>query len=72
MSAPLHLLDQVPPVRGAVLRRLNSRWVIVPAAFVIVIVVWITYVGSHDHGIVEGRVVDAAGRPVAGDRKSVV
>jgi len=32
----------------------------------IVTLAWVAYVGSHNHGIVEGRVVDAAGQPVAG------
>ena len=46
---------------AAVLSRWKSRWVIVPSLFVIVTVAWLTYVGRHDHGVVEGRVVDAAG-----------
>jgi hypothetical protein len=45
---------------------LTSRWFIVPVAFVVVTVGWLAYVGVHAHGLVEGRVVDAAGRPVAG------
>ena len=55
-----------PPRAKSAWKRLNSRWVIVPATFAIVIVGWLAYVGAHDHGIVEGRVVDAAGKPVAG------
>ena len=43
-----------------------SRWVIVPGGIIVVTLVWLAYVGSHNHGIVEGRVVDAAGQPVAG------
>ena len=45
---------------------LLSRWVIVPGAIAIVTVAWNGYVATHDHGVVEGRVVDAAGRPVSG------
>ena len=47
-------------------KRLNSRWVIVPATFAITIVGWLAYVGAHDHGVVEGCVVDAVGKPVPG------
>jgi Carboxypeptidase regulatory-like domain len=45
---------------------LRSRWVIVPGGMIIFTLVWLAYVTSHNHGIVEGRVVDAAGQPVAG------
>ena len=45
---------------------LNSRWVLVPGAMTIVTMVWLGYVNSHNHGLVEGLVVDGAGRPVAG------
>ena len=48
------------------LRRLNSRWVIVPGGIALAIVVWLAYVGLHNNGVLEGRVIDAAGRPVAG------
>jgi len=44
----------------------TSRWVIVPVGMVIVTLLWLAYVAGHNHGIVEGRVVDAAGRPVGG------
>jgi hypothetical protein len=47
-------------------RWLLSRWVIVPGAIAIVTVLWLVYVAGHDHGIVEGRVVDATGKPVSG------
>ena len=50
----------------SLLSRLASRWLIVPGVFAIVIVVWLVYVGGRDHGVVEGRVVDAAGNAVAG------
>ena len=45
---------------------LSSRWVIVPGGMLLVILVWLAYVERHNHGTVEGRVVDAAGQPVAG------
>jgi hypothetical protein len=47
-------------------RTLLNRFVLVPAAIAFVAVVWNIYVATHDHGVVEGRVVDASGRPVAG------
>lgn len=43
-----------------------SRFVIVPVALVLVVAGWNLYVGLHAHGVVTGRVVDAAGRPVQG------
>lgn len=45
---------------------LLSRWVIVPSGIAIATIGWLAYVAGHDHGIVEGRVVDATGRPVSG------
>lgn len=45
---------------------LASRWVVVPGLIVCAALAWNAYVATHDHGIVEGRVVDAAGRPVSG------
>jgi uncharacterized GH25 family protein len=47
-------------------RWLRSRWVIVPGAMVITTLAWLAYVNAHNHGLIEGHVVDAAGRPVAG------
>jgi hypothetical protein len=44
----------------------SSRWFIVPGLMLLVIVGWWLYVGQHDNGLIEGRVVDAAGQPVAG------
>ena len=41
-----------------------NRFVLVPAAIAMAIALWNGYVASHDHAIVVGRVVDAAGRPV--------
>ena len=51
---------------GTMLRRLRSRWVIVPGTMAIVILGWIAYVSGHNHGVVEGAVVDATGQPVGG------
>lgn len=45
---------------------LLSRWVIVPAALAAIVLGWNLYVATHAGGIVEGRVVDAAGRAVPG------
>jgi hypothetical protein len=47
-------------------RWLLNRFVLVPAALVLVTVGWNLWVVTHDHGIVAGRVVDAAGGPVEG------
>jgi hypothetical protein len=47
-------------------RRLYSRWVIVPGVMALSLMIWLGYVATHDHGVIEGRVIDAAGRPVAG------
>jgi len=47
-------------------RILMHRFVFVPGLLAVMAIAWNAYVFSHDHGIVEGRVVDAAGRPVAG------
>jgi hypothetical protein len=47
-------------------RWLLNRFVLVPAVLVLVTVGWNLWVASHDHGIVEGRVVDTAGAPVEG------
>jgi len=47
-------------------RLLVNRFVLVPAAIAVAIVLWNVYVSMHDHGVVAGRVVDAEGRPVAG------
>ena len=47
-------------------RRLANRWVVVPAGLAVTILVWIAYVTTHSHGKLEGSVVDASGKPVAG------
>ena len=44
----------------------TSRWVIVPGGTTLFALIWLAYVAGHNHGIVEGRVVDAAGQPVSG------
>jgi hypothetical protein len=45
-------------------RLVLNRFVLVPALFAVAIALWNVYVAAHDHGIVAGRVVDGAGRPV--------
>jgi hypothetical protein len=47
-------------------RWLASRWVVVPGGMAVVTLAWLAYVAGHNHGIVEGQVVDASGRPVGG------
>ena len=47
-------------------RILLSRFVIVPALIAVAVLAWNVYVGLHAHGMLAGRVVDAAGKPVAG------
>jgi len=44
----------------------RSRWVVVPALLVLVVLGWNAYVWTHAGGVVAGRVVDAAGRGVKG------
>jgi hypothetical protein len=51
-----------PPLRRLVI----NRFVLVPASIAVVILLWNAYVSTHDHGVVAGRVVDTAGRPVPG------
>lgn len=43
-----------------------SRWVVVPGCMTVVTLLWLAWVAMHAHGVVEGRVVDRAGAPVAG------
>ena len=45
---------------------LLSRWVIVPGIMLVSSLGWLAYANAHSHGLVEGRVVDASGKPVAG------
>lgn len=47
-------------------RLLVNRFTIVLASIAFAFAIWNGYVALHDHGVVEGRVVDAAGRPVEG------
>ncbi len=47
-------------------RLVINRFVLVPAAIAAAILLWNTYVSTHNHGVVAGRVVDSAGRPVPG------
>jgi hypothetical protein len=44
---------------------LLNRFVLVPGAIVVAGLVWNGYVSLHNSGLIEGRVVDAAGQPVA-------
>ncbi len=48
------------------MKALRSRWVVVPGTMAIVVLLWNLYVLAHAGGVVEGRVVDAAGAPVPG------
>jgi protocatechuate 3,4-dioxygenase beta subunit len=45
---------------------LRSRWVIVPGAILAITLAWNLHVAAHATGVIEGRVVDRAGRPVEG------
>ena len=47
-------------------RLVINRFVLIPAAIALVVVIWNVYVSTHNHGIVAGTVVDPAGRPVPG------
>ncbi len=47
-------------------RALRSRFVVVPVIIAVTVGVWNSYVALHAHGVLEGRVVDAAGHPVDG------
>ena len=58
------MLEQGPP-RPFWQRALLNRFVLVPGAIAAVVLLWNAYVATHDHGLVAGRVVDAAGQPVA-------
>jgi hypothetical protein len=44
----------------------GSRWFIVPGTLLAIVVAWNIYVAGHATGEIRGRVVDAAGAPVAG------
>lgn len=45
---------------------LTSRFVVVPAVLGAAILAWNIYAARHNGGVIEGAVVDAAGRPVEG------
>jgi hypothetical protein len=47
-------------------RLIVNRFVVVLASIGIAVALWNVYVSMHNHGVVAGRVVDAAGRPVEG------
>jgi hypothetical protein len=47
-------------------RLLLNRFVLVPASIAVVALLWNVYVAANDHGLITGRVVDVAGKPVAG------
>jgi hypothetical protein len=47
-------------------RLLLNRFVLVPGAIVVAGLIWNGYVSLHNGGLVEGRVADASGKPVAG------
>jgi Carboxypeptidase regulatory-like domain len=47
-------------------RWLLSRFVLTPGALIIIAIVWNAWVFTHNHGVIIGRVVDAAGAPVEG------
>ena len=47
-------------------RLLLNRFVLVPAVLILLTVGWNLWVVTHDHGIVEGQVIDATGAPVEG------
>ena len=47
-------------------RVLLNRFFIVPAILLLGTGAWNVYVARHAHGLLEGSVVDAAGKPVAG------
>ena len=47
-------------------RLLCNRFVLVPTVIGLLVLIWNTYVATHDTGIVRGSVVGPAGEPVAG------
>jgi hypothetical protein len=47
-------------------RILSSRFFVVPTVIVVSVIGWNLYVMQHDHGLLQGRVVDASGHPVDG------
>jgi len=47
-------------------RVLRSRFVVVPMVIAATVAAWNVYVTLHAHGLLQGRVVDAAGHPIGG------
>lgn len=47
-------------------RLLVNRFVMTPLALAVIALGWNLWVATHDDGLVAGKVVDAAGRPVSG------
>lgn len=47
-------------------RWLRNRWVVVPGLLALLVLGWNLYAAARANGVVEGRVVDAQGNPVAG------
>ena len=47
-------------------RVLFSRFVVVPVVIAVAVGAWNLYVALHAHGLLEGRVVNASGKPVEG------
>jgi hypothetical protein len=45
---------------------LRSRWVVVPGLLALLIGAWNLHVALNNNGVIEGRVVDASGRAIAG------
>ena len=43
-----------------------NRFVVVPVVIAVAVGAWNFYVALHAHGLLTGRVIDAAGQPVAG------
>jgi hypothetical protein len=47
-------------------RLLLNRFVLVPGSIALAALIWNGYVSLHNGGLIEGRVTDPSGRPVAG------
>ena len=52
-------------------RWLLNRFVLVPAALILITLGWNAWVATHQHGIIAGRVVNASGAPVTTQRVRV-
>jgi len=50
--------------RSLCYRLLVNRFTLVLVSIALIVAIWNAYVSLHDHGLVEGRVVDSEGRPV--------